>query len=182
MPRKSRRDDLLAAALEAFQDRGFEGTSVADLVLGLGMTKGAFGYHLDSKEQLLFELVEPLLDDLDATLDRFPRHPSWPDAGRRLLSAYLDVLLEHRDLVIWIDGDKAVLHHPVLGKRLAESNRRVREAIRGDSRSTSARIGASAALGAMWRPLRNLTDVDAEGEKETMLESAMAVVAAVRSS
>lgn len=180
MARRSRRGELLAAALEAFQEKGYEGTSVADVVLMLGMSKAAFGYHVESKEQLLIELVEPLLDDLEATLDRFPRHPSWPGQGRELLSAYLDVLLEHRDLVIWIDGDKAVLLHPMLGRRLAESNRRIREAIRGDDRSSSARLGASAALGALWRPLRNLPEVDANDHKGAMLAAAMAVVATVR--
>jgi AcrR family transcriptional regulator len=180
MARKSRRDELLAAALVAFQEKGYEGASVADVVLRLGMSKAAFGYHVESKEQLLIELVEPLLEDLEAALDRFPRHPSWPGQGRALISDYLDVLLEHRDLVIWIDGDKAVLLHPLLGKRLSESNRRVRQAIRGDDRSSAARLGASAALGALWRPLRNLPEVAADDEKEAMIAVAMAVVSTVR--
>ena len=180
MARRNRKDELLAAAVEAFQERGFEGTSVADLVETLGMSKAAVGYHLESKEQLLVQLVTPFLDELEAALDRFPRHPSWPDQGRTLLAAYLDVLVEHRDLVTWIDGDKAVLEHPVLGKRLADSNRRVRDAIRGDNRSAAARLGASAALGALWRPLRNLTDVDAAAQREALLEAAMAVVRTVR--
>ena len=182
MPRKSRRDELLAAALAAFQQRGYDGTSVADIVAALGMTKAAFGYHLESKEQLLVELARPLLDDLEATLDRFPRHPSWPGEGGRLLGAYLDVLLRHRELVVWMDGDRAVLGHPTVGKRLTETNRRVREAIRGDNRSTAARLGASAAIGAMWRPLRNLTHLDARRERDAILAAAMAVVATVRSS
>jgi hypothetical protein len=125
-------------------------------------------------------LVEPLIDEVEATLDRFPRHPSWPDEGQELLSAYLDVLIEHRDLVIWIDGDKAVLQHPTLGMRLAESNRRVREAIRGDNRSSAARLGAAAVLGTLWRPLRDMTEVDAAREKDVMLAAAMAVAATVR--
>jgi AcrR family transcriptional regulator len=182
MARRNRREELLAAALEAFKESGYEGTSVADIVLTVSMSKAAFGYHLESKEQLLIDLVEPLLDDLESTLDRFPRHPSWPDEGQELLSAYLDVLLEHRDLIIWIDGDKAVLQHPTLGERLTDTNRRVREAIRGDNRSSAARLGASAVLGALWRPLRDLTEIDAAREKDTMLTAAMAVVATVRTS
>lgn len=180
MARKSRRVELLAAALQAFQESGYEGASVADVVARLGMSKAAFGYHLESKEQLLIELVEPLLSELEETLERFPRHPSWPDQGRELLSAYLDVLLAHRELVIWIDADTAVLLHPLLGKRLAETNRRVRQAIRSDDRSSAARLGASAALGTLWRPLRNLPEVKAE--KEAMLDAAMAVVSTVRGS
>ena len=180
MARKSRRDELLAAALAAFTAQGYEGTSVADIVAALGMSKAAFGYHVESKERLLVELVEPLLDDLDRVLDAFPHHPSWPDQGRAMLLAYLDVLIAHRDLVIWIDGDKAVLRHPILGKRLSESNRRIRESIRGDDRSSAARLGASAALGALWRPLRNLPEVPAHDERDAMLSAAMAVVGTVR--
>ncbi len=175
MARPSRRDELLATALAAFKERGYEGTSVADVVDLMGMSKAAFGYHLESKEQLLVELVEPFLAELEATLDTFPRHPSWPDEGRGLLSAYLDVLIKHRDLVIWIDADKAVLHHPTVGKRLSETNRRMREAIRGDDRSARRRWVAAAALGAMWRPLRNLPEVDVANEKGALLEAAMAI-------
>ena len=99
------------------------------------MSEADFGEDLKSKEQLLIDLVVPLLDDLESTLDRFPHHPTWPDEGQELLTAYLDVLLEHRDLVIWIDGDMAVLGHPTLGARLTDTNRRIREAIRGGNRS-----------------------------------------------
>lgn len=180
MARENRREEILKAALESFQTSGYEGTSVADVVATIGMSKAAFGYHVEAKEQLLMELVEPLLDDLDAALGRFARHPTWPDEGRRMLSAYVDVLLEHREVVIWIDGDKAVLNHPILGRRLALTNQRLREAIRGDRRSAAARLGSSAAIGALWRPLRNLPSIDASREKEAILGAAMAVVAAVR--
>lgn len=99
-----------------------------------------------------------------------------------MLSSYLDVLLEHRDLVIWIDGDTAVLRHPTLGKRLSDLNRRVRDAVRGDNRSAAARLGASAVLGVLWRPLRNMTEIDASRETGAMLDAAMAVVETVRGS
>jgi AcrR family transcriptional regulator len=177
---RDRRNKLLAAALEAFKIRGYEGTSLGDIVVTLGMSRADFGYHFDSKEQLLIDLVEPLLDEIDEALDRFPRHPSWPGEGQELLAAYLDVLIEYRDVIIWIDGDKAVLEHPKLGARLDESNRRLRVAIRGDNRSVAARLGASAVLGALWRPLRNMKDIDAAREKDAMLAVAMAVVTMVR--
>ncbi len=147
----------------------------------LGISK-ADDHHLVSKEQLLVELVKPFLDDIDEVLVRYSRHPSWPGEGSQLLSGYLDVLIAHLDLVAWIDADTAVLHHPTIGTRLAESNRRLRAAIRGDNRSTAARLGASAALGAMWRPLRNLTELDTQPDREAILAAALAVVETVRSS
>ncbi len=171
---------MLVAALEAFMIQGYEGASVADIVSRLGMSKAAFAYHVDSKEDLLIELVQPLLDEIDAVMDDYPRNPTWPQEGREMLGRYLDVLIERRDLVIWIDGDKAVLHHPLLGKRLAESNRRLREAIRGDNRSAAARLVSSAALGTLWRPLRNLTDIEVATEREAILDATMAVVETVK--
>lgn len=181
MAERTPREELLAAALEAFKERGYEGTSIADVVRTLGEGRAASGDPIESKEQLMIDLVEPLLEDLESTLDQFPRHPTWPDDGQDLLSAYLDVLLEHRDLIVWIDGDRAVLGHPALGQRLTDTDRRVREAIRGDNRSSAARLGAAAVLGALWRPIRDETDVDAAREREAMLRAAMAVVAMVRS-
>lgn len=180
MAKRNRRVDLLKSALEKFQTRGYDGTSVADIVEELGMSKAAFGYHIQSKEELLVELVAPMLDELEAVIDRFPPQPTWPDEGAALLGAYLDVLLAHRSVVIWIDGDKAVLMHPTVGKRLGELNRRMREAIRGDNRSTAARLGASAALSTLWRPLRNLPEVAAAEHRSAMLDAALAVVQTVR--
>ncbi|MBT8201843.1 MAG: TetR/AcrR family transcriptional regulator [Acidimicrobiia bacterium] len=180
MAKPSRRANLLNNALAKFQLHGYDGTSVADIVEELGMSKAAFGYHIQSKDQLLVELVTPLLDDLEAVLDRFPDQPTWPDEGEQLLGAYLDVLLAHRSVVMWIDGDKAVLMHPAVGKRLGELNRRMREAIRGDNRSTAARLGASAALSTLWRPLRNLPEVPAADYRVAMVEAALAVVRTVR--
>ena len=175
-------DRLLAAALEAFRTRGYGGTTVEDIANILGMSAVTLAADVTSTEQLMVDLVAPFLNDLDAAVDGFPRHPSWPGEGRRMLASYLDVLLRYRDVVIWIDADQAVLQHPTLGKRLSDSNHRVRDAIRGDNRATAARLGASAVLGALWRPLRNLTDVDASSERSAMLDAAMAVVETVRGS
>ena len=182
MATSDRNNELLAAALEAFQARGYGGTSVGDIANILGVSATALASEVASTEQLLIDLAEPFLDDLDSAVGDFPRHPSWPGEGRRMLASYLDVLLVHRDVAIWIDGDQGVLQHPTVGKRLSDSNHRVRDAIRGDNRSTAARLGASAVLGALWRPLRNLTDVDASSDRGAMLDAAMAVVETVRGS
>lgn len=155
MPRASRRDDLLAAALELFVERGYEGTSVADLASGTGLSKAAFVYHFGTKEDLLFELAVPLLDDLDGILRD---HEQIPAADRDLRSAlgdYLATLQRHRDVARWIDGDKSILNHHQLGRRLDANNRRAHRLLVGARPSARARAQASAVLGMLWRPIRN---------------------------
>lgn len=155
MPRASRRDDLLAAALERFVERGFEGTSVADLVEVTGMSKASFVYHFVSKEDLLFELALPLLDDLDRVLQHHERVPIGERDLKSALGDYLAVLRRHRDVARWIDGDKSFLNHRELGARLEANNRRAHRLLVGSRPTASARAQASAVLGMLWRPIRN---------------------------
>lgn len=122
-----------------------------------------------------------LIEDLEAVLDGFPRHPSWPGQGRKLLAAYLDVLVDHRDVAAWLDTHHGALSHRTR-RRFADANQRLRDAIRGDNRSAAARLGAAAVLGTLWRPLRQLEHVPTEVEREALLDAAMAVVTSVRSS
>ena len=153
---ENRRGDLLDAALEAFVDRGYEGTSVAQLADATGLTKAAFVYHFSSKEALLFELSVPLLDGLDEVVARHEALPAGPERVRALLADYLDVLCRHRAVTEWIDGDKSILHHGDLGARLDANNRRAHVLLVGARRPTAtARAQSSAILGMLWRPVRN---------------------------
>lgn len=175
----NRRDLLLETALQLFSVRGFDGVSIADLVGELEMSKAAFGYHLESKDQLLIELADPLLIELENVIASYPRRPRWPDEIELMLSDYIDVLLRHRSTVVWVDEDKAVQSHPVVGLRLRSNHQAMRKALRGDNRSSASRIMSSATLGAIWRPLKNLPDVDIEASREVLLSSALAVAAAL---
>lgn len=176
----NRRDELLDAALRLFAEKGFDGASVADLVGEVGMSKAAFGYHLESKDELLVELISPLLADLECTVQAYPREPRFPDELELMLSDYLDVLLTHRKVVVWVDGDKAVTSHPVIGKRLQTNHQAMRRAIRGDGRSSVSRMLAVSALGMVWRPIRNLVEVDVEREKTALIDAVLVVAEQAR--
>jgi len=152
--RANRRDDLLDAALAAFVERGYEGTSVADLARATELSKAAFVYHFDSKEVLLFELSTPLLDDLDDILSRH-EDDNENCSVRNMLADYLEALWQHRDVAAWIDGDKSVLNHGDLGARLDANNRRAHRLLTGPRPTVVDRAKASAILGMLWRPIRN---------------------------
>ena len=40
---------------------------------------------------------------------------------------------------------------------------------------------SSSALGVIWRPIRNLTDVDLDSQRESILEAALSIVSIIRS-
>jgi AcrR family transcriptional regulator len=49
---------IVTGAGELFAERGYAATSVSDVVERVGITKGAFYFHFDSKAQLAHEVVE----------------------------------------------------------------------------------------------------------------------------
>ena len=57
MARPSVRGKLVEAALETFQQRGFNGSSVQDIVDEAGVPKGSFYNHFKTKESLALEVL-----------------------------------------------------------------------------------------------------------------------------
>jgi AcrR family transcriptional regulator len=51
--RKSRRQDFLDIALELFYQKGFENTTINDIIEEAGVSKGAFYHYFNSKEEVL---------------------------------------------------------------------------------------------------------------------------------
>ncbi|WP_197321552.1 TetR/AcrR family transcriptional regulator [Saccharomonospora sp. NB11] len=63
-------ESLLAVAVELFNERGYDGTSMEDLSRKLGITKSAIYHHVRSKDELLRLAVNRGLDGLFAEVDR----------------------------------------------------------------------------------------------------------------
>jgi AcrR family transcriptional regulator len=70
---RRRRAEVLRVAAELFAENGYETTSTTDLAERLGIKGGSVYYYIDSKEELLFELVQDiyglLLESLQEVLD-----------------------------------------------------------------------------------------------------------------
>jgi AcrR family transcriptional regulator len=52
---------VLDAAVELFAERGFDGTSVSQVIARAGVAKGGFYHHFASKEALLYEVYGDLI-------------------------------------------------------------------------------------------------------------------------
>jgi AcrR family transcriptional regulator len=57
-------ESLLAVAVEVFNERGYDGTSMEDLSRRLGISKSSIYHHVDSKEELLALALDRALDGL----------------------------------------------------------------------------------------------------------------------
>ena len=171
---RNRRDTVLAAALDGFTSRGYDATSVAELAAATGMSKAAVSYHFPTKDNLLHALAEPLLDVLDALIDRHPAAPHWPGGVRALLEDYLTALTDHSQIAAWVDSDKAVLNHPEIGARLHRNTERMCQAITGSTVDGAATVRATAALGSLWRPVRTFTPAQLATHSDALIHAAMA--------
>ena len=55
---EDRRSQILRIATALFREKGYNGTSLEDIADRVGFTKPAIYYYFDSKEDLLFAIVE----------------------------------------------------------------------------------------------------------------------------
>jgi AcrR family transcriptional regulator len=61
---------VLAVAVEVFNERGYDGTSMSDLASRLGIAKSAIYHHVAGKEELLSLALDRALSGLAAVRDR----------------------------------------------------------------------------------------------------------------
>jgi len=68
-PAQVRRTEILDASFAMFVERGFDNTSLNDIILEAGLSKGMFYHHFESKEALLEALFERITDETYAMLE-----------------------------------------------------------------------------------------------------------------
>lgn len=74
-------DTLLAVSVEAFIERGYDGTSMEDIARAAGISKSSIYHHVRGKEELLRRAVARALDGLFGVLDRAEEEAVGPDGG-----------------------------------------------------------------------------------------------------
>ena len=86
--------EIREAAARVFLRSGFESSTLADIAAELGRPKGSIHYHIDSKQDLLFEILTTSLDELDRAVRKVAEYPL-PALDRLRL-----VLREHVQYVV----------------------------------------------------------------------------------
>lgn len=81
------REDVIRIAVEEFNARGYEATSMGVLAERLGLSKSAIYHHITSKEEILVEATDRALTELGAVVDAALAETDDPVGQLRLLIA-----------------------------------------------------------------------------------------------
>jgi TetR/AcrR family transcriptional regulator, cholesterol catabolism regulator len=94
----ARRQELTRIAARLFAERGYQGTSLADLAAALGVAKPSLYHHIASKEDLLWELAQEGAEAFHAGLDGVPASLPATDRIRLALRAHLAAVAGQLDV------------------------------------------------------------------------------------
>lgn len=68
IPKKTKKD-VLQAAQRLFRERGFQATSVRDIAAAMGLQAGSLYSHIESKDELLWEIASAAADRFFAMIE-----------------------------------------------------------------------------------------------------------------
>lgn len=101
---------ILAAALDAFNERGYNGAAVRDIAARVGVTVPTLYYHHGSKQGMLLDLLRTSMGDLVARSGA-----AVTEAGDHPLHRFVDLVdctvrfMCHRQRLAWLDAEARYL-------------------------------------------------------------------------
>lgn len=81
---RRRRQELIDVAAGIFHEKGYDATSIQDVAEALGILKGSIYYYIDSKEDLLFEVVQEVHETALANMERLRKLDVAPSVKLRM--------------------------------------------------------------------------------------------------
>ncbi len=108
-----RRSDLTREAARLFAAKGYHGTSTRELAEAMGVQKGSLYAHMESKQDLLWEIAREGAEAFHAALDVIPEDLPAVDKIRLALAAHLGVIAGQLDVATvfvrewrYLDGER----------------------------------------------------------------------------
>lgn len=135
------------------------------------ISKSLLHYHFRSKTHLLSIVVDPFLASAEATASSLTSRPDVEPV--EVLSQYLSLVLEHRDVVRLLNTDVTTTSEAKVGDRYHEIQRSFRQLLHTDD------ARAAAAIGVLTRPvvvLAETTTQQVQKEASKLIEAAQAVL------
>jgi AcrR family transcriptional regulator len=97
------RQEILHAAARLFQQQGYDATSMNDVAAALGLSKGGLYHHFQSKDEILFHLMNQAMDITQEQVINPVRNVADPEQRlRMLIRRHIEVVLSVRDREITV--------------------------------------------------------------------------------
>jgi AcrR family transcriptional regulator len=122
------RQEILRTAGRLFQQRGYDATSMNDVAAALKLSKGGLYHHFQSKDEILFEIMNHAMDITQERVINPVKNLSDPEQRlRALIRLHIEVVLSPRDREITV-----MLHenHPLPPALRKKINARKKEYVR----------------------------------------------------
>lgn len=101
--REQRRSEILRAAEAVFSERGYHGTSVADVIDAAGISRGTFYLYFTGKDALFLDLIDLFVSRVIAVVSGVDPHD--PAALAQIydnLRRVVDVVFDNRHLAVLV--------------------------------------------------------------------------------
>ena len=122
MPRDSTTDprqEILRAAARLFQEQGYDATSMNDVAAALNLSKGGLYHHFQSKDEILFNLMNHAMDITQEQVVGPVKAIADPEQRlRTLIRRHIAVVLSERDREITVMLHENHPLSPALRKRI----------------------------------------------------------------
>src|ERR1700728_5083800 len=102
-PRLEPRQEILRTAARLFQQQGYDATSMNDVAAALKLSKGGLYHHFQSKDEILFEIMNHAMEITQELVMAPVRRIVGPEERlRALIRLHIEVVLSPRDREITV--------------------------------------------------------------------------------
>lgn len=100
---RDRREQLIRAALEVFQEKGFHATTVRDIGRAAGLTQGTIYNYVRSKEDILFLVCDRVIAEYISSMEQAVAATGDPAARlREALRSVTRVMIEQSNTILLV--------------------------------------------------------------------------------
>ncbi|HLG21067.1 MAG TPA: TetR/AcrR family transcriptional regulator [Bdellovibrionota bacterium] len=99
--RKVRREEIAQVAQRLFATKGYQATSVADVIEAAGVSRGTFYTYFESRDALFYELIDGFIEKLTACVERVDLERGTPVKDLYAnIKRVVDLFFKHRYLTV----------------------------------------------------------------------------------
>ncbi len=121
---RPKHEELLAAAVRLFRQKGYHDTSMQDLAEAVGIQRGSLYHYIEAKEDLLWEIMDRAMRRLLDAVEPVVTSPApASEKLRQAVEAHLAVAATHRDELTVLHVELKSLSAPRRQRMLALRDR-----------------------------------------------------------